>query len=710
MNGQSSRTEDEIFGDLEGLCASPGYVHALAFLCFRDNYILYGDAIKSSDMSHLFSHSRLIRTEITTLAGLLMKRPIDDSHPGLEVLATYVERTQQLLEELHQAMNRPMFELFENPSRPPPTPFQSAERLREPIFYGGESAYGFQYRDFALLKYAKDDAWLKEHKGFSIADAHRIVGTVARLLDRKLLAIRNSLIDKPPQVWTLLPGISFTAEEVSKEAGLELAKAHRVLEAFALTPGNNSSFTSLHEYNLVSGTPLVRWAHGGYTLFHQYGLFEALYESPFYWLNADKPYTPVALQHRGAFTESFSLDRLIKVFGSEHVHANVDVWRAKGEKLGEIDVLVTFGNRAIVLQAKSKRLTLEARKGNDLQIKADFKAAVQDAYNQARECAVAVLGQNPQLTSADGRPLKLKQRSSLVYPVCVVADHYPALSIQAREFLQAPEAAGLAPPMVADVFALDAMTEMLESPLRLLSYLDLRARFGHRLLAMHEHTLLSFHIKRNLWLNDEFDLVVLEDDIAADLDIAMTARREGLPGAKTPDGILTRIKDTPVGNVIAQIEKMPDPATVDLGLFLLQLSEETVVELNEGIRSIQSLSIQDGKNHDVTIGLAKSSTGLTVHCNAYSMLGAEMGLRAHCERRKYRHKAREWFGLALRPSDGSVWFGLQLSGPWIEDARMEGLVKKLPMAPQRSQGAKKVARNARCPCGSGRKYKNCCAR
>ena len=45
----------------------------------------------------------------------------------------------------------------------------------------------------------------------------------------------------------------------------------------------------------------------------------------------------------------------------------------KGKKVGEIDVLVIFGDRAIVLQAKSKRLTLEARKGNDNQIKDDFK-------------------------------------------------------------------------------------------------------------------------------------------------------------------------------------------------------------------------------------------------------------------------------------------------------------------------------------------------
>jgi hypothetical protein len=48
-------------------------------------------------------------------------------------------------------------------------------------------------------------------------------------------------------------------------------------------------------------------------------------------------------------------------------------------------VLVLFGNRAIVLQAKAKKLTLEARKGNDNQLKDDFKKSVQESYDQARE-------------------------------------------------------------------------------------------------------------------------------------------------------------------------------------------------------------------------------------------------------------------------------------------------------------------------------------
>src|SRR5207253_11321802 len=99
-------------------------------------------------------------------------------------------------------------------------------------------------------------------------------------------------------------------------------------------------------------------------------------------MGADKDYAAEAMKHRGQITEDFSRERLEKVFGKDRVHANVDIIESKGKKAGEIDVLVLFGNRAIVLQAKSKRLTLEARKGNDKQIRDDFKKSIQDSYSQ----------------------------------------------------------------------------------------------------------------------------------------------------------------------------------------------------------------------------------------------------------------------------------------------------------------------------------------
>src|SRR3546814_13662442 len=74
--------------------------------------------------------------------------------------------------------------------------------------------------------------------------------------------------------------------------------------------------------------------------------------------------------------------------------------------------------------------------------------------------------------------------------------------------------------------------EMLDRPLYFRNYLELRARFGDKLLFSHEMTLLSYHLKYDLWVEDQYDSMMLEDDLAADLEIARLARRAGLPGAK----------------------------------------------------------------------------------------------------------------------------------------------------------------------------------
>jgi predicted AAA+ superfamily ATPase len=125
----------------------------------------------------------------------------------------------------------------------------------------------------------------------------------------------------------------------------------------------------------VVATPLLRTPNGEFISLQVYSLAEALYDTPFYSMAQDKTYLPTLARNRGAFTENFVAERLRLVFGPDSVFPNVDLYRGK-DRIGEIDVLVVWGYRAVVVQSKSKRLTLEARKGNDQVIRADFQMSV----------------------------------------------------------------------------------------------------------------------------------------------------------------------------------------------------------------------------------------------------------------------------------------------------------------------------------------------
>lgn len=234
-------------------------------------------------------------------------------------------------------------------------------------------------------------------------------------------------------------------------------------------------------------------------------------------------------------------------------------------------------------------------------------------------------------------------------------------------------------------------------------------------MASHELTILSYHLKQNLWLTDEHDMVLLEDDIAADLDLAMLVRREGIPGEGTPDGILTRFSATALGRMVRAIETSPAPATIDLGFTLLTLGEDTVVAISNGIDQIAQQSIADGKSHDFTAGLGQGETGLTIHCNNDPIEVAGPSLEKHCHARKYTERARTWFGVCIRPNDQALRLGINLDFQWEQNDTLDQLTKGmgkpaklssfLPRPPMRVQ---RIGRNDPCPCGSGKKYKKCC--
>lgn len=715
------RAEQDIFNDLAALCASPGYAHAIAFFCFRDHVVGYGETLKAKDYIKLFSFERLIRTEISTLIGLMVRGPSDLTMPDMQTLEIYIKRTEALLAELHEALNEPMKaelqKAFLDPDKAKEfNPFAHAAALREPIFYGAESAYPFQYRDLSVEKYARDEDWLRKQKGFVPEDARNVITALSEYLNDKLLETLKEVRGLPPEKWSVLAAFQFNIADIVVKSGLPVATVKAVVDAFTFPEDSNPTFTSLNEFNAVNALPILRSDGDDRMLFLYVSLTEALYETPFYWMNGDKAYAATAMKNRGAFTEEFSAARLERVFGTDSVFRNVDIWETSAckKKLGEIDALVLIGDRAIVVQAKSKKLTLTARKGNDLQLRADFKAAVQDACDQAILCSRYLLVGAHFLADSSGKEVNLSSALKKIHPVCVVSDHYPALSFQAQQFLSFKPTDHIEPPLVCDVFFIDVVTEFMETPLRFLSYLELRARVADNISLSHEIVALGYHLRQNLWLGD-YDFLALGDDISVDVDIAMAARRDGIAGEKNPPGILTQLKSTAVGRIIEEIERRSEPGAMATGLELLKLSGKSAKDLSRMLDKITADTMKDGNPHDATMVLDKGGSGITVHCNALPDEIARSKLESHCVIRKYSTKASTWFGLTITPGHGALRFGLALEYPWKQDAAMDAIAAKMP-APKpvaalreilKEKKPRKIGRNDPCPCGSGLKYKKC---
>ena len=714
-----ARPEEEVFQALQQLCASHGYLHAIACLCFRDNTVGYDHTVTSDDLLEQFSPDSLIRTEISTIIGLACKVPLTTEHPSQATLLRYLEETELLLRELHESMQPDISKLFdlEKISDPKFNPFEKGEILRESIFYGGESAYRFQYRDLSLIKYRNDDDWFRKNKGYTIEEAVSLFSSLGQLQNRKLNACYLELMEKSPEEWTVLPAYTFSIEELAAEAEMSIKTTTAFVESFSISePIDRNTFSSLDDFNPINAYPIIK-LNEVYLLYQNYSLGCALYETPFFWFNDDKNYKVQARQNRGVYTESFAKERLERVFGRRRVFTNVDIYKGK-KRVGEIDVLVAFANRAIVLQAKSKKLTILARKGNDDALQKDFKKAVQEANDQAFSCAQLLTQKDARLIGPDGVELTINRDYKEIFPFCVVSDHYPALSFQARQFLDYQTTQEIKPPFIMDVFFLDVATEMLNSPLHFLSYVKRRVEYEDRILAGHELTILAYHLKQNLWIQDDISMIQLADDIGVDLDLAMQARRDGMPGKTTPEGLLTKYEATVFGHMIREIGNLDDPATIDLGYMLLALDGGTIENINDGIGKICALSQRDNRNHDLTMAMGNGVDGITIHCNTDPVHIAGPRLEEHCARRKYTQKAQTWFGLCIEPQGRKIKLGLELSFPWERHDKMDELTINMDPPQKLEPGAginftvpkKKIGRNDKCPCGSGKKYKKCCLR
>ena len=707
----NTRDEKAIFDDLEALCQQPGYAHIIAYFCLRDNSIFSDSKQATKDaILEKYNQNRLIRNEISLLIGLMCKKTLNLELPEPKKFQELVSQTELLLKELHLSM---MIRTGDSGSIEEFLKYMnSGEMLREPIFYTGDSAYHFQYRDFSKFKYSYDNDWFILNKEYSVEQLYKVISSIEGIQTEKINETLKDLQKEKLNNYTILPGYIFSIQDISYKTGIDAKTIENIINSFSFSKESNDKFECINDFNATNAYPILPLENGKFLLLQYYSLLEALYETPFFWFNQDPKYKNKAMEHRGKFTEDFSYERLRHVFGEKNVFKNIDIKDTNSNKLGEIDVLVTFGNRLIILQAKSKKLTISARAGNDDALNNDFKKAIQASYDQAVECGIFLLDTTNTLILPSGEELKINRNIDEIYPLSIISDHYPALSIQARHFLKQRQHPIIKSAFVIDIFTLDVITEILKTPLYFLSYINRRVTYGNKVISNYELTILSYHLKNNLYLTEKHSVLWLLDDIGAELDLVMLSRRGGLGNKYDHSGILAKYQGTFFDALIKDIENDKNPNVIDLGFKLLMLSETSVSELNEKVRRICLDSVRDRKLHDLTLIFGKdNSFGLTIHCTDAPDDEAMLKLDSHCELRKYVSKLDHWFGIAVNIDSSRVRFGINKIYKWRQSDEMDEKCRRFTkLISQSSLGKfkRKTGRNDNCPCGSGKKYKKCC--
>ncbi len=253
--------------------------------------------------------------------------------------------------------------------------FGAGDTITEPMFYGGSGAYDFQYLELTPKKYARDSEWIQTNKGFSLKTAAEIATFLKKLVEEKRRQRGK------PKLFNDFYEKSFRLFAFSKTDLASFAKedVEAFISAFSLVPGSvNSGFKEVGQYNTFNSHPIIRLGEDLFFVPATFLLTQSLYESPFYWMYSDNAYRDTAAENRGKTTEEIAFEMLQPVF-AEGLYKNIKVARSRTEDATDIDILGVAGNKAVVFQVKSKRLTELARRGSTEKLKEDFSEAIQKA-------------------------------------------------------------------------------------------------------------------------------------------------------------------------------------------------------------------------------------------------------------------------------------------------------------------------------------------
>ena len=700
--------EAHVLGDLQRLARSPGFIYALAQAAAADSFIKLDTPADP--------HERLSVKELTLVAGLMANQPIEATDiPDEEALTAQIGHLYGLLKKLHEVVAQPMVKGTESRVKA----MLSADatqtdvtvasplgpEMMEPFFYVGTGAYDFQYLDLASEKYRYDADWIASNVGLSVDLMVRAARQLQDLRERRFLRyLRAQTHDETCRA--ALATFSFRRNDLSFLTDSEFGA---FIDRFTVTPGEvTRRLDSVGSVNELEFKPIMRLAEDNFFMPVGFMLAKSIYESPSYWMMGDKHYSDQASNHRGAVTEGIATRMLSPAFG-DRIYRNVAVVDGK-QTLHEIDVLAFAGDRALVIQAKSKRLTALARQGDDEQLKKDFSQAVQEAYEQGITSRRLLLNGQHDLFDHEGNSVNLPNSLEDVYVVCLTLDHFPALSYMTERFLD--KRSDDPHPVAMSILDLDILGTYLTASLDFMHYIYQRSRWAGRIYGSCEVSFLGWYLSQGSALPQEVSGVLLTESMAGLVDADFPTKRgrnqllTQLLGIDFPNagdgGLNSRWQNSELHQFISILEKSSDPGATDAAFMLLDLSQDVASYFREKVVDAMKECDRSGDICGCCI-LLQDRSGLSFVWIPKSATRLQDVLPNHAAAYKYKHKSDRWLGLGgtLSSSDIALVFSRE---PWQADTELDELARALLLADR--QGCK-PSRNQPCWCGSGQKYKKC---
>jgi hypothetical protein len=763
---------------IKELVISPGYIYALCMIFFEDfrvhvekmHEIDYRKRLSTNEASLLLGF--MVQNEIDFSAP---------ENP--QTLISLKEETYKLMKDLHDSLMDPFFKKLkknlevktkEGYRKDQKEFFGKGEMLVEPIFYSGSGAYDFQYLEFLEKKYKYDEKWLAKNKAFGFAKAKKNTLLIKSMLEKKSKKVRlfnlrekiPSIVEEmkkknPNEDWekqakemsplmelyqyeklfsndgkykkhidsdevrkkgwksfykNLIELFIVRKEDFNKDNGVEM-----ILDNFYIVPekGMNAQFETIGNYNLINSHPIIKLDEERYFVPITFLLFQALYESPFYWMLKDKQYRDQLSENRGRVSEEMVYEFLVNVFGDERTFKALKVKSPETSKSTkkekdetDIDVLCVLGSKALCIQVKSKKLTELSRTGDDEKLQEDFKKAIQDAYEQGLVSRQKILKGGAKLMNKEGKQIVLSEEIDEVYLMTITTENYPSLTHQTHVMLDKKEQDPF--PIALTVFDIELLVHYLDDPYDFMYYIRQRVSLMDYFVAEEEMSFLGFHLSQKLWKTPKVDRQMISSSYAQLIDRNYYPFKVGLDVSEEGDVIKQRWKNEKFSDLCSELKSLNKPKIVDILFYLFDWSGDARKNLVDFIVSTKEKTTNDGRAHDFSMPPDYSyfpRVGVTyISINSDNKEELRKRLLALCQARKYKSKGDVWIGFgSLKNSPRMVDAVVFNDQKWEYDKNLEDISKVvLDGRGTQVRLGKKIGRNKKCPCGSNLKYKKCC--
>jgi len=330
--------------------------------------------------------------------------------------------------------------------------------------------------------------------------------------------------------------------------------------------------------------------------------------------------------------------------------------------------MITYGEFILVIQAKSKRLTIQARSGDPAKIQSDFSSSIQAAYDQAVKFIDLVLdGAECECGRNNKRSFAEVFRA---FPLVVLSDHFPALTYLGNHLIKRKSGRD---PLILGLFFLEVMLSVLNHPVDALYYLQQRARFFERVMASSEFDLLGYHLAQKLYVPDDVHFMSTEHSFGSDLDDYFSAMEAGRTPSVSFRRLEERVEVPMIASLISALKAGP-PELAGTAIEVLDFSGGALQRMADTIVMVRE-EVKAGKRFRA-FSIETHYGGITYV--AVSTLSNEMTAAAEAIGRKHKYNAKKdrWYVVldhinSASPVDGII----SLRRVWTESGETEEFLR-----------------------------------